>query len=141
LGLPGRPEALGGDPAEANAGAARRDAHEAWTEMLDLMVDFGVPLKESETPRATANRLAATLAPGPAADGARRLGQAEEHARYARRPWPAEALASSVLEVRAALVGRAGRWIRLRAALLPPSVIRRWRMAMVPARFRRWPEP
>src|SRR5258705_5635771 len=37
--------------------AARRDAHEAWAELIDTMVDFSVPIDPSETPRATASRL------------------------------------------------------------------------------------
>ena len=36
---------------------ARADAHAAWDELLDTMVDFRVPVDPTETPRATAERL------------------------------------------------------------------------------------
>src|SRR5690606_30947065 len=37
--------------------AARHRAHAAWDELLDIMVDFGVPLRPAESPRVTAARL------------------------------------------------------------------------------------
>lgn len=116
----------------AVAGRAREDAHAAWAELIDTMVDFRVPIDLAETPRATADRLAtAGLVDGPAAEGARLLGQAEERARYARNPLQAGRLGDGLRAVRRALAARAGRRTRLAAAILPPSVLLRWRQAIV----------
>ena len=46
---------------QATMDDARRDAHAAWLELRDTMIDFGVPVEESETPRATAERLVGLL--------------------------------------------------------------------------------
>jgi hypothetical protein len=60
-------------------------------------------------------------------EGVRLLGRAEERARYARAPLAASGLAESLVKVRSAIIERASRRTRLRALVLPPSVIRRWR--------------
>ncbi|MEJ3743719.1 DUF3488 and transglutaminase-like domain-containing protein [Actinomycetes bacterium KLBMP 9797] len=114
------------------AGPAREDAHAAWAELLDTMIDYRVPVDPTETPRATADRLATgSVVDGPAAAAARLLGQAEERARYAREPLQAGGLGEALRAVRQALRAQAGRRTRLAAAVLPPSVLLRWRLAIV----------
>ncbi|GGQ52079.1 transglutaminase TgpA family protein [Couchioplanes azureus] len=110
---------------------AREDAHAAWDELVDTMVDYRVPVDPTETPRHTAQRLIreAELTGAPA-DGAVLLGQAEERARYARRPLQGEGLTAALAQVRKGLAGTASRPVRLRAVLLPPSVMLRWRMGL-----------
>jgi transglutaminase-like putative cysteine protease len=118
------------DPAVVSV--ARLDAHAAWAELLDTMVDFDIPVDESETPRATANRLRALPAFGPdAGEAAVLLARAEERARYAQLPLHSDQLDSSVLVVRGALAERATRRQRLIATFLPPSVTLRWRLGWV----------
>ena len=114
----------------ADADRARADAHAAWDELLDTLVDFRVPVDRTETPRATADRLVReTLTDDTAAVGAARLlGRAEERARYARDPLTGERLHPALRAVRGALAARADRRTRLLAAVLPPSVLLRWRL-------------
>jgi transglutaminase-like putative cysteine protease len=115
-----------------DASRARADAHAAWDELMDTLVDFRVPVDRSETPRATADRLVRdTFADDSAAVGAARLlGRAEERARYARDPLTGERLVPALRAVRGALSARADRRTRLVAAVLPPSVLLRWRLAV-----------
>ncbi|MEV1316743.1 DUF3488 and transglutaminase-like domain-containing protein [Micromonospora arborensis] len=116
----------------ADANAARADAHAAWAELLDTMVDFRIPVDLTETPRATADRLVReALGDDTAATGsAQLLGRAEERARYARDPLTGERLLPALRVVRGALAAQADRRTRLLAAVLPPSVLLRWRTAM-----------
>ncbi|WCN79985.1 transglutaminase TgpA family protein [Micromonospora sp. LH3U1] len=116
----------------ADANRARADAHAAWAELLDTLVDFRVPVDPTETPRATADRLVRdTLTDDTAAIGsARLLGRAEERARYARDPLTGERLLPALRAVRGALAARADRRTRLLAAVLPPSVLLRWRTTL-----------
>ncbi|MFG1870948.1 transglutaminase family protein [Micromonospora arborensis] len=116
----------------ADANAARADAHAAWAELLDTMVDFRIPVDLTETPRATADRLVRdTLSDDTAATGsAQLLGRAEERARYARDPLTGERLLPALRAVRGALAARSDRRTRLLAAVLPPSVLLQWRTAM-----------
>ncbi|MFI6241321.1 DUF3488 and DUF4129 domain-containing transglutaminase family protein [Micromonospora sp. NPDC050795] len=115
----------------ADANLARADAHAAWAELLDTLVDFRVPVDPTETPRATADRLVRdSLDDDDAIGSARLLGRAEERARYARDPLTGEPLLPALRAVRAALATRADRRTRLRAAVLPPSVLLRWRTTM-----------
>ncbi|SIN09997.1 transglutaminaseTgpA domain-containing protein [Micromonospora cremea] len=115
-----------------DANRARADAHAAWAELLDTLVDFKVRVDRTETPRATADRLVReTFSDDTAAVGAARLlGRAEERARYARDPLTGEPLVPALRAVRRALAARAGRRTRLLAAVLPPSVLLRWRTAL-----------
>ncbi|MEU5905622.1 DUF3488 and transglutaminase-like domain-containing protein [Micromonospora sp. NPDC047527] len=115
-----------------DASRARADAHAAWAELLDTLVDFKVQVDRTETPRATADRLVRdALADDTAAVGAARLlGRAEERARYARDPLTGEPLLPAVRAVRGALATRADRRTRLLAAVLPPSVLLRWRIGL-----------
>ncbi|GIJ21386.1 transglutaminase TgpA family protein [Micromonospora lutea] len=111
---------------------ARADAHAAWDELIDTLVDYRVGVDRTETPRATAERLAREplATQTDAASAARLLGQAEERARYARDPLTGEPLPAALRTVRGALAERAGRRTRLMATVLPPSVLYRWRTAI-----------
>ncbi|MFG2055812.1 DUF3488 and DUF4129 domain-containing transglutaminase family protein [Micromonospora sp. NPDC048930] len=115
-----------------DAERARADAHAAWDELIDTMVDYQVRVDRTETPRATAERLVReSLAEDTGAmTGVRLLGRAEERARYARDPLTGEALHPALRSIRAALAARADRRTRIMAALLPPSVLLRWRTAV-----------
>jgi transglutaminase-like putative cysteine protease len=109
---------------------ARRDAHEAWAELLDSMVDFAIPVDQAETPRATGDRVGRLRGLSSEATAkAGWLANAEERARYARLPLPPQGLDAAVAAVRAGLAGRATRRQRLSAVLLPRSVVLRWRGA------------
>jgi hypothetical protein len=111
---------------------ARRDAHEAWAELLDTMTDFSVPIDEAETPRATADRLATLPGLTPAVRvPADLLASAEERARYARFPLRPDGLNDALAAARNGLSERATRWQRLGATLMPRSVVLRWRFAWV----------
>ncbi len=118
------------DPAAV--ATARRDAHAAWAELHDTMIDFRVDVDEAETPRATAERIASLLGPTSGhRDQARLLGRAEERARYAQAPLRADGLNQALSTVRSALALRATRWERITAVILPRSVLQRWRLAFV----------
>lgn len=112
----------------------RARAHAAWDELLDTMVDFRVPLDPAETPRVTAARLAKRChLDADSQAGATRLGLAEERARYARTPTPPDGLLEALRSVRRAVALTATRGTRLRATLLPPSTLQRWRSAVIDA--------
>ncbi|MGW0506565.1 transglutaminase TgpA family protein [Micromonospora sp. NPDC003241] len=113
----------------ADPDRARADAHAAWDELLDTLVDYRIRVDRTETPRATADRLVReALAPDTGAGtAARLLGRAEERARYARDPLTGEPLPTALRTVRGALAERADRRTRLMATMLPPSVLQRWR--------------
>lgn len=114
------------------AATARYRTRAAWDELLDTMVDFRVPLDPTETPRSTAQRLVMTARlAGPASDGARLLGHAEERARYAREPLRPDGLDDGIRAVRRELAAHAPRGTRLRAVLMPPSVLARWWAALM----------
>ncbi|PZG01269.1 transglutaminase family protein [Micromonospora deserti] len=119
----------------AGADRARADAHAAWDELLDTLVDFRVRVDRTETPRATADRLSreALTADTAAVTAVRLLGRAEERARYARNPLTGEPLLPALRSVRGALAAQADRRTRLLAAVLPPSVLLRWRIAAADA--------
>ncbi|MCL7455596.1 transglutaminaseTgpA domain-containing protein [Micromonospora echinofusca] len=142
---PVRPEAAGDAPADgrrmvvlADAERARADAHAAWDELLDTLVDYRVRIDRTETPRATAGRLSreALTADAEAVTAVGLLGRAEERARYARDPLTGEQLLPALRAVRAALAARADRRTRLVAAVLPPSVLLRWRTGTAEASSR-----
>ena len=110
---------------------AREDAHSAWDELIDTMIDFRVPVDPTETPRVTAQRLVreAVLLEEPATAAAL-LGTAEERARYARQPMQGAELTAALTRVRKGLARSATRRTRLAATLLPPSVLLRWRLSL-----------
>jgi hypothetical protein len=114
---------------------ARRDAHAAWDELIDTMIDYRVEIDPAETPRLTADRLISEMyLRSGAAEGVQVLGRAEERARYARIPLLDVDLGRPLREVRSALRDGVSRRTRLIAALLPPSVLARWR-ANLSARY------
>jgi transglutaminase-like putative cysteine protease len=124
-----------GDGASGGHRRARRDAHAAWDELVDTMVDHRVEIDPAETPRLTAERLISDLYLGSdAKDGVQVLSRAEERARYARSPLTDVDLAAPLRDVRSALRYGVSRRTRLIATLLPPSVLARWR-ATVSARY------
>jgi transglutaminase-like putative cysteine protease len=139
LGGYGPPMAVAGDGPGDGGGRsapsptherARRDAHAAWDELVDTMVDFRVAVDPAETPRVMAGRLIREQSLKVAAEaGARSLGRAEERARYARDPLTDVDLATSLRDVRTALRERVSTRTRLIATFLPPSVLNRWRAA------------
>jgi transglutaminase-like putative cysteine protease len=113
---------------------ARVDAHAAWDELIDTMIDYRVPVDPAETPRVTAQRLIhdgeLTSAP---AESATLLGQAEERARYARQPLQGGELTAALAKVRKGLAQTVDRRVRIMAVLLPPSVTLHWRLAIADA--------
>ncbi|GGK70434.1 transglutaminase TgpA family protein [Mangrovihabitans endophyticus] len=117
---------------------ARADAHAAWDELIDTMIDYRVTVDPTETPRHTAQRLVreAELSGSPAADSAALLGRAEERARYAREPLRGGELTRALALVRKGLSRTATRRDRLVAALMPPSVMLRWRLGAADASAR-----
>ena len=119
---------------------ARVDAHAAWDELIDTMIDYRVPVDPTETPRITAQRLIrdAELDTGPA-ESVQLLGRAEERARYARRPLQGGELTEALGRVRKGMARTAPRWTRLAAVLMPPSVLLRWRLGLADASAR-WVE-
>ena len=151
VGAATRPPEYVIDPAGIDG--ARRDAHAAWAELRDSMIDFRVDVNDAETPRATAERLNTLLQPGvtapavdesdvvgdtpvrrrgprhalPVAEQTALLARAEERARYARLPLHPHGLDAAVAAAREAMAERATRWQRIGAVLLPRSVLQRWR--------------
>jgi len=97
-------------------------AHAAWAELHDDLVDYGLPSRPSEPPRALAARVTTTL-PEPAAAAVTRLARAEERASYAARPGPAGHLRRDSATARRAMAATTGRATRWRAALFPVSVM------------------
>ncbi|MGW4943726.1 transglutaminase TgpA family protein [Actinoplanes sp. NPDC004185] len=110
---------------------AREDAHAAWDELVDTMIDYRVPVDPTETPRHTAQRLVreADLT-GTPAESATLLGRAEERARYARQPLQGGELTVALNQVRKGLAKTATKRTRFTAVVLPPSVLLRWRLGM-----------
>jgi transglutaminase-like putative cysteine protease len=120
-----------GDEDSSRLGA-RRDAHHAWDELIDTMIDYQVPVDDAETPRMTADRLANQQRfADRAATSVALLGHAEERARYARTPLTTSELRNALAQVRAALRRQSRRRVRITALLMPPSVTQRWRDATV----------
>ncbi|MEV8516650.1 DUF3488 and transglutaminase-like domain-containing protein [Dactylosporangium sp. NPDC051484] len=116
---------------ERSSVAARADAHRAWDELIDTMIDYRVPIVDAETPRATIDRLVTKARLRDKAEaGARLLGTVEEHARYAREPLTGRELRSALSAVESSFAASATRKVQLLAKFLPPSVMRRWRTGL-----------
>jgi transglutaminase-like putative cysteine protease len=97
-------------------------AHAAWDELRASALDYRLPWRHGDSPRAAAGRLAGGVAlDEPASEALTRLTLAEERARYARTPDGGTTLRSDVRLVRAAFAKAASRRARLRANLFPPS--------------------
>ena len=113
-----RTAAEGGNPA----------AHAAWDEILDTAADLGGTTARSETPRGVARRVAKEHSfDREAAEAIRLLATAEERARYAPEAQASVDgdLAAATRAVNTVIRHDAGRRDRLRAAVLPPSSVRR----------------
>jgi len=125
---PGSPEMVVTD--DGTHGRARQRAHAAWDELVDTLTDHRMSVDVSATPRMTAERVITVASlTGGSATGARTLGHAEERARYARTPLDDDDLAGALRDVRTAIAGRVSWQTRVRALLMPPSVVERWRAA------------
>ncbi|BCJ45420.1 transglutaminase [Actinoplanes ianthinogenes] len=131
---PGTAGAVTGLVVTSDTARARADAHAAWDELIDTMVDYRIAIDPTETPRVTAQRLVheGVLGAEPAT-AAELLGTAEERARYAREPMHGAELNSALKQVRAGLSHSATARIRMRAVLLPPSITLSWRLGMAEA--------
>lgn len=106
-------------------------AHAIWREFRDSLVDYGLGYRPSETPRAVARRISATLRLDPAADQAvTRIAGAEERARYAVSPLSSGSLRADTAAVRQALSREASWPTRFRARLMPQSTLRPAREAL-----------
>jgi transglutaminase-like putative cysteine protease len=99
-------------------------AHAAWRELRDDLADHGLACRASESPRAVAARIAATLRLDPStAEALGRIASAEERACYATAPLPSTTLPADSAAIRRALAREAdwpGRW---RARLMPASML------------------
>jgi len=99
-------------------------AQAAWRELTDDLTDLGMPCAPGETPRAVADRIRKLAGFNPAAATAlTRVAEAEERARYARRPVSGDGLAADLRVVRRAAAAAASRKQRIRATLLPASTM------------------
>jgi transglutaminase-like putative cysteine protease len=99
-------------------------AHAAWRELRDSLADYGFGSPVSESPRAAARRITAAVRLDPEASQAvGRIVSAEERARYAPAPLSSGTLRADTAAFRRALSQEAGWRARLRAVLLPRSVV------------------
>lgn len=111
---------------------AEAAARAAWDELMATATDLDVPLRSDETPRAVARRVASELAlDGPPATGLRLLALAEERARYAPVATVDGDLPTAVRAVRTGLLESRRKRRRVRAAMLPPSVLRAARTSLL----------
>ncbi len=107
------------------AGAAAAHTLATWHEVTDTAWDYGIVPDESLTPRKAAARIVRLgHLDEPASAAVHRLAGAVEQVLYAPRPHPAPGLSEDVRRVSAALGDQAGRGRRLRALLVPRSVVR-----------------
>jgi transglutaminase-like putative cysteine protease len=131
---PGPAGAVTGIVVTTESVQAREDAHAAWDELIDTMVDYQIAVDPTETPRITAQRLIQeSVLTGEPASAAELLGTAEERARYARQPMQGAELTSALRHIRSGMSHSATLRIRLRAVLLPPSILLGWRLALAEA--------
>jgi hypothetical protein len=100
----------------------RDPASAAWDEVRDTARDAGWSAPESETPRAFAERLAPELT-GSALGAFRGRVEASAYG----RPDAAALSPAELAAVRRAILGSVDLRARLRAFLLPPSLLHRWR--------------
>jgi hypothetical protein len=109
-------------------------AHAAWLEFRDDLTDHRIASRASESPRALAGRVGASLGfTATEREALERIALAEERARYARAPVASAELHSDVTTVRRAM-GRACRLpARCAAIVLPASALAPARTAMTNA--------
>ena len=124
------PPAAGGPPARLlgrwlpGASGDAGLAHAAWRELRDDLADYGHPGRPSESPRAVASRVTATLTlDDEGRQALERIVRAEERARYARVALSAQTLPADAAGIRWALAREADWPTRWRARLFPASTI------------------
>jgi hypothetical protein len=99
-------------------------ASAAWQEICADLDDFGLTHRLSESPRATARRISVDAnIDEPARQAISRIAIVVERCRYAPVPASADGIKADVTEVRRSLARSAGTLQRLRARLIPASVI------------------
>jgi TgpA N-terminal domain/Transglutaminase-like superfamily len=99
-------------------------AEAAWRELRDSMIDLHLPWTGSMTPRARERWVASHLqGDADALQALQRLARSVERARYADRPVADAAAGADARTVVAALSRAAGRGGRLRARMLPLSLL------------------
>lgn len=120
--------------------AAAGDAHAAWDELLATISDLRLVLGGSETPRSTARRLAHEHDfDAVTAEAMRMLAVGEERARYAPpSAVTSQNFADAIVSVSVALRSDAPSRDRVRASLLPPSVLRAGAASMRAAQAAAW---
>ncbi|MFI6497545.1 transglutaminaseTgpA domain-containing protein [Nonomuraea typhae] len=100
----------------------------AWAELDDVLYDYGMAREPSETPRRLAQRLAQQYEfDAGAAAALSSIAATVERALFARDPGEIGPLGKDLRLVRRALAATVTRGRRIRAALLPPSTLRRMR--------------
>ncbi|GAA4922314.1 transglutaminase-like putative cysteine protease [Stackebrandtia albiflava] len=100
----------------------------AWRELLETAQDLGIPIDPGRSPRAASGDLITTAGLSGAAEaGVRHLAAAEERARYAPRPASGTTLATALREARHGMIRAVPLLNRVRADLLPHSLLSRWR--------------
>lgn len=112
-----------------------RLAEGCWRELAASVRDLGLLWDDAATPRATGTRFTPTVRTPEGIAALERLVRAVEQTRYAPRPADLATLRNDTREVIAALRDQAGRWHRIRAVLLPPSL---WEAVVVVARPVNW---
>ncbi|HWF81807.1 MAG TPA: DUF3488 and transglutaminase-like domain-containing protein [Streptosporangiaceae bacterium] len=96
----------------------------AWQEVCADLEDFGLSRRLSESPRATARRVSADAnIDDEAKQAIGRIAIVVERCKYAPVPAPADGIRADVTEVRRSLARGAGTIQRLRARLIPASVV------------------
>jgi hypothetical protein len=106
-------------------------AHAAWLEFRDDLTDHRIACRASETPRALARRVSASLGFGAAErDAVQRIARAEERARYATIPAASAQLRGDVTTVRRALAKACRLPARYVAVALPASTLAPVRTAL-----------
>lgn len=106
-------------------------AHAAWDETRDTVIDLGGEWPEGRSPRQTVTRLLRDRpALRPVGDALERIALAEQQARYAAvvSVDVGPALRADVAAVRETLLARTPRASRIRAIVLPRSMLRRVRL-------------
>jgi hypothetical protein len=109
-------------------------AHAAWLEFRDDLTDHRIACRASETPRALARRVSASLGFAAAERAAaQRIARAEERARYATTPAASAQLRGDVTTVRRALAKACRLPARYVAMALPASALAPVRTALTNA--------
>jgi transglutaminase-like putative cysteine protease len=107
--------------------SGRAGPSEAWLELMESSVDFGIGVSEAETPRGFAARITeSTALSTPDAEALTRLLDTVERLRFSNNASPAEgeALVADVTRLRDAMATSATLPARVRATLAPASVLR-----------------